>query len=376
MSFQDELLSAYKNGVYLASDERFKRDYYQCGIPGVDRALKGGLIKGGMMEIYGPWSVGKTLLMLQFLIKNQKRGGTSVLFLSEGKAAFDQSWFGHLGGDLDNLLVIPVSTLEDVFTKIYEMCVKAQKSNYTDGLIFGWDSIAATGSNKLFETGMDKVDFTKAKAISEGCKLITTILGEVNASLVATNQERSNIRDPEWAATNTAGGKGFKYHCSQRIEMTFDGGPGSSQIKIDDVGTIGHRIKGRIIKNRGKGPVGKFKLSVYQDDGYPHPVFEGLEVRAGIDIPESVWTYYASEEAVFGENNVHLLTNKGQRWALHDAVVAWTKDENKSFYRKQWPDILKQNTQLLDCNYDPFNLCEKCQKFTPKTGNTVCEECS
>jgi RecA/RadA recombinase len=348
MSLRDEIFKSFKKGVYEASDARFKRSYYRCGIPGIDAAMGGGVIRGGICEIFGPYGSGKTLIVNHFLIENQKRGGTSILFLSEGAPAFDPAWYAKLGGIIDGpngLIVMPVKTIEDVFTKTWKILEKMEALDSPPDLIIGWDGIAATGSAKLFDTGMDKKDLTKAGALGEGMKLITTALGEVGASFIATNQVRDKIGDDKWAPTHTPGGYAYKFACSQRVELNFDGGDATSRVKDPDTKTVmGRRIRGKTVKNRG--PEGSFRFTVYQDLEFPHPIYEGTDITPGIDIPECVFTYY--KDTPFGPDNKPILVSAGPRWKIE------APGYEVSFYRKQWPEILKQHPELYDVNFDPY----------------------
>src|SRR5437773_5566014 len=70
----------------------------------IDNALGvGGFPRGRVVEIFGPESSGKTTLALQVIAEAQKAGGAAVFI--DAEHALDPIYAGHLGVDVDNLLV-------------------------------------------------------------------------------------------------------------------------------------------------------------------------------------------------------------------------------------------------------------------------------
>ena len=73
------------------------------------------MVKGRIIEIYGPESSGKTTLALHILAEAQKRGG-EVAFV-DAEHALDPVYAAALGVDTDNLLVSQPDTGEQALEK-------------------------------------------------------------------------------------------------------------------------------------------------------------------------------------------------------------------------------------------------------------------
>src|SRR5438034_7276461 len=81
------------------------------GSLGLDLALGvGGLPRGGVVEVYGPESSGKTTLALQVIAEVQKAGGTAAFIDAEN--ALDVTYAGKLGVKTEDLLISQPDTGE------------------------------------------------------------------------------------------------------------------------------------------------------------------------------------------------------------------------------------------------------------------------
>ena len=386
---EDLFKKALDGALYNASNPQWGWSVLPTGIPSLDRALGGGFAYGTIAELFGDWGVGKTFLLYILLAENQRRGGTSVLFESEG--AFYPEFFEALGGDAKKLLLKPIRTVEEFFGGVYKLLKvmqAAKKKGAKDTCVMGWDSLAGTGTEHLQKTwdkGEQKQDMSKARRMSEGCALITQMISETNALIVATNQLRVNIGAADWERPHTPGGKGWPFHSSQRIELTFHGGPIGSQIHYEEGEGkkihIGRKVKGEIIKNRIAPPFRTFTMPLYTESGYPHPMWKGEETKLGIDIEESTWNWISDPRATFAVRNAagivtgrkRFATSGGGKWTLAEEITAYR--EPVSFYKKDFKKILLELPQLSMANFDPANLCQKCRQFTPPQGESICDTC-
>ena len=87
------------------------------GLLGLDIALGiGGYPKGRIIEIFGPESSGKTTLTLHAIAEAQKQGGTAAFI--DAEHAFDRSYAGKLGIDLDELIISQPDNGEQAPAKI------------------------------------------------------------------------------------------------------------------------------------------------------------------------------------------------------------------------------------------------------------------
>lgn len=394
-----ELENAFKKALsgalYNASSPQWATwSVLPTGIPALDRALGGGFAYGTLSELFGDWGVGKTMLLYLLLAQNQKLGGTSVLFESEG--AFYPEFFAALGGNPKTLLLKPIRTVEEFFDGVYKLLTvmkQAKAKGKKDVCVMGWDSLAGTGTEHLQKTwakGEKKQDMSKARRMSEGCALITQMVDETNAMVVATNQLRVNIGAADWERPHTPGGKGWPFHSSQRIELNFDGGPVGSQIHYEEGEGkkvhIGRKVRGEIIKNRIAPPFRKFTMPLYTEAGYPHPLWQGEETKLGVDVEESTWNWISDPRSTFAVRNEEgtvvgrkrFCTSSGSRWNFAEEITAFmaaTGDTPPSFFKKDFKQILPSVPQILMAHYDPSRLCAKCFQFTPPPEDTICDPC-
>jgi circadian clock protein KaiC len=78
-----------------------KSEVAPTGIEGLDRIMKGGLVRGGFYLVHGQPGTGKTTLALQFLFHGQKQGEKSLhLSFSESRTETERATRVH-GWDLD-----------------------------------------------------------------------------------------------------------------------------------------------------------------------------------------------------------------------------------------------------------------------------------
>lgn len=369
MSFEARLKAIFnkkENLLFKASEAFFHTDFLRTNIPAVDCSLGGGFGRGRIAELYGNYSSGKTLVLYYALIQNTREGGESILLESEG--AFDQNFYRKLGGDPDKLILIPVERCEEVFDYIVAIC-KTQTAEIKEALakrqtpmvrktVIGWDSLAATGTKHLQETGMDKVDMSKAKVIAQGSALIPSLVKECNVTVISTNQTRENINSKD-SATATPGGKSWPFACSQRVELRFHGGtkgslllevPKSGKDADDPTGReeIGRMISCYVTKNKLAAPFARFKLPIYTMSGFEHPEFDGRKTQVGIDLDEALFHFFLTGRCYLDENQSRVLIQAGSRYKLNPLI----DPDQVSFFQKDWPSIIESLPSLRTMPYD------------------------
>jgi RecA/RadA recombinase len=300
------------------------------------------------------------------LANNQRLGGESVLFESEG--AFNPDFFRNMGGDPSKLTLIPADKVEDVFDGIIMICKEQEKqiaeSKKTKGAVamprmtvIGWDSIAATGTKHLFDTGMDKRDMSKSGAMSQGTQLITTAAKSCNVCIIGVNQTREAIGSKD-SATHTPGGNAWPFHSSQRLELMYDGGSRTSLIfdrplpgqKPEDTRgreEIGRQIKGYVVKNKCASPFSRFTLPIYTLPGRPHPLYD-RDTKLGIDFEQHLFDFYLTGRFFLpdGQRVLHIPTPG--YYSLHQML----DPEQRKFREKAWLEILEMLPALRTLPYD------------------------
>lgn len=327
-------------------------DMIPTGCFPIDHALGGGVALGRVSEWFGNESTGKSLLGYLLLKEVQQRGGNA--FLIDREEAYESSYFASLGGDPDKLIIPErkiALTAASCFEFIHSLCetvIKRRDKGAVEPTVVVLDSLAALSTKHLEKEGMEKVDMSKAKELSQGLRYITGVLAESQVGLVLVNQVIATIGSND-SATNTPGGKSPKFYSSQRLELRFDGGSATSQIVHEDNEvkvngkpkqiTIGRWSKGKTVKSRITSPLAEFRIPIYTRTDYPHPVF-GTPVQNGIDRSEAAFEYLKS--GGIRVNGELPLCQNGAWYSLCKRF----DPEQKKFYAKTWPKVLAANEEL------------------------------
>lgn len=356
MGLADDLMDALSGekkalSVRRGTDSRFLTDFIRTGIAPLDYVLGGGFARGRAVELFGNYSSGKTYILYLALAANQREGGVSALFETEG--AFDPDFYRRCGGDPETLLMPASDHVEGVLDGIVTICKHAQKLSDEEGKIcIGWDGIANTGTKHLLDTGMDKVDMSKSIRMSQGCALIRDSIEKTRVCLIATNQVREKINSMD-SETHTPGGKAYPYLASQRIELRFDGGSKTSLICSEQDGEpIGRWLVAYVRKNKCGVPLQGVSLPFYNFEGEKHPVY-GYATRLGVDPCEALFEFYTKSRF----HIVHKLDVKERAvlspspgwYSLHPKI----DPEEKKFRARDWPSILESMPILWELPYMP-----------------------
>lgn len=353
MSLFDELKAGAK--LKAGNEQFWDYDFCRTDIQVIDHILGGGFVYGRIGELFGNFSSGKTMVLYATLIANTKRGGVSILKEAEG--AFDPEFYERLGGDPSQLLVERVDTVEQVFNSVVEVCNIAKACKDQQPMVIGWDSLAATGTKHLMDKEMDAVDMSKAKMISQGFQLITSLLNETRVAFIITNQTRETINSKD-SATTTPGGKALPFFASQRVELRYDGGSKTSKIMpVDEKGEkksnddfvveIGRWIVAKCEKNKCGTPWGACRLPIYAKDGEQHPEFDRKTVL-GIDLDEAMLDFYLHADFRL-PNREKVVQNPSSGWFCLATVLDPTQAK---FRYRDWPQVLESNEILRTLVYD------------------------
>ena len=99
------------------------REVLKTGSLGLDIALGGGVVRGRIIEIFGPESSGKTTLAIHMMAEAQKYG--NVLFV-DCEHSFDANYAQNLGVSLDKLYMSQPESSEQIF-EIMEALTATEK---------------------------------------------------------------------------------------------------------------------------------------------------------------------------------------------------------------------------------------------------------
>ncbi len=292
-------------------------DFISTGATMLDIAISnrphGGIAVGRITELTGLEGSGKSLVGAQLIANTQKRGGVAVLIDTE--TAVNPEFFKAVGIDMNKLVYVHLSTVEDIFDAITNIIEKVRAAKDKDKLVtIIVDSVAAASTKKEMEADFGKDGYATDKAIiiSKAMRKITGLLGRERIALVFTNQLRQKMNAPAFSDPwTTSGGKAIAFHASTRIRLSLIG-----KIQDGNKNVVGVNVKAVVVKNR-LGP--------------PHRVAEfDIYFDRGIDD-------YGSWLDVLKENN--LVKQSGAWYTMIDE----TTGEEVKFQSKDFPKFLDSN---------------------------------
>lgn len=213
------------------------RQMVSTGSTLLDLAISGGRVKGGgipggiLVEIFGPSSTGKTVLLCE-IAGAVKRGGGEIMF-KDPEARLDKEFANMFGMDVDLIDYDVPDLVPEVFRPVRKWSPKDPK--VVNGIFA--DSFAAL-STKLEMEDKDQYGMRRAKEFSEELRKTCRTITKKNFLMVASNQVRENIGATQYEQRwNSPGGEGIKFYSSVRLRMI-----GSSKI-YNEKSVFGKQVK-------------------------------------------------------------------------------------------------------------------------------------
>lgn len=221
----------------LKNSRPLRADVFPTGSLRLDIALGvGGIPRGQIAEIYGPPASGKTTLSLHLIAEAQRRSFTTAFIDMEH--SLDLKYAKKCGVDADNVLLAqPTTGIESL-----QMIKRLVASGNVDLVVL--DSIAALVTEE--EAKRQSLEST-SESITQ---FLPTALRELslacirnNASIICTNQLRSNLKTGYGPPETTTGGLSVKFHASVRISLN------SKNLLCHEEEVIGSQIEAKVTKN-------------------------------------------------------------------------------------------------------------------------------
>lgn len=213
------------------SVELFKRGRCQsCGVVAFDECMNGGLPEGKIVELYGDWASGKSLLVYHSIVQVQKARGVVVLVDTEDSLNAD--WARKIGIDLENLIYVsPINTEEEVTIEFvfkelgrFVNAIKQEDALSTIPALFAWDSVAATKSAEEDVKEGEDLEYKpemalRARVIGQMMRKVPSMVAGTRIITVFVNQLRDLPGVRFGKTEETPGGRAIKFHAHLRLSM-------------------------------------------------------------------------------------------------------------------------------------------------------------
>lgn len=282
----------------------------------------GGFPVGRIVELQGMEASGKSLIMAHVLANTQKKGGLAVYIDTEN--ALSEEFLRAIGVDVNNMLYIPLETIEDIFEAVENIIETIRKSSKDRLVTIVIDSVSAATTKIEQEADYEKDGWATAKAIvmSKAMRKITNTIGKQRVLLLCASQLREKMGVMFGDKYTTSGGKALGFHASCRIRLKGIGKLKSGTGKTEQI--IGVQTEAQVIKNRMGPPFKKAVFDVY--------------FNSGIDDYNS-WLSLMKDYGLIKQSGAYY------------TIVDENTGEEIRFQSKEWKTMLSEDSDLKEFCY-------------------------
>jgi len=217
----------------------------------------GGFPKGYFIEIYGKEKVGETSLILHTIASCHKKNIVPIILDPKLSAADDIERAKRIGVDLDEVVMIPLSTSEKALDMV-KNTINIAKENGFDVMIF-WDDMSLATTEKSTVAN-------KSRIMWEFCRELGGVCYRTGTSVILANHLISKIGNMFGALYTTTGGGGSRALSRVRLLLKNKG-------KWEKSGkSIGKIISIKTDANAFFSPEQEADLYLNFKNGYDNPV--------------------------------------------------------------------------------------------------------
>jgi len=212
-----------------------KTERISSGSPYLDWAIGGGWPLGRTIELYGPYSSGKSLIALKTIAEAQKLDKKCVYLDAEN--AFDPKFATLLGVNIKDLVISQLTAGEQIFD-IVDMLLQSKVA------IIVVDSVASLVPQYELDESIEKQTMAlQARLMSKAMRKLTGKAARNKTLIFFVNQIREKIGaygNPEI----TSGGRALGFYSSLRVEVR------RGEILKDQKKVIGQQVKFKVVKSK------------------------------------------------------------------------------------------------------------------------------
>lgn len=206
---------------------------------------KQGIPLGRIIEIFGPFSTGKSSMCAHLLGATTRAGNLGVLIDSEHSWSGD--WMDLYKIKKDHLYILQPRTFQETFEQLAFLCEEAGKViKPPQSVLVVVDSLSALPTAEEL-TGEKEPISVHAKLLAKGLRILTNIIWEKRLSILFVSQLKDNPMMPNVASK--LGGHAIDFHAAL-------------QLKVQRMQKLEDRIRLKITVTKNKVAV-PFKSAVF-----------------------------------------------------------------------------------------------------------------
>lgn len=320
MSLLAKLQKEFGSESVMMMEDVPELDVISSGIPSLDYGLRrGGYPRRLVTEIFGPESVGKSLLAFLAIAEAQRMGLTTVLITTEGMP--NAEWAATLGVDLSKVIILFAFTAEEML----EQTKTVSESPEVHLMII--DSLAAVGTAKSMEEGGKRQAFGISGIVSDMMHVLVGNCWRTNKACLILNQVRDVANHQGLPIVKSPGGHSLHHGASVRIQLKRAGEAKKGKVQGEEK-TIGFKVKGHIKKNKAEEPDSTAEWWIYTaapDEptmDFPGKGIDLLESTISVGIAKGIITHTAGRYSVPCLDYEQEHKDRGK-----DKFVTWVRED-------------------------------------------------